>query len=158
MVSTSKSSTDMKITNKFDLEHFAPYIVSTLSRQFTTLLEKTLRQKGLSISNWRVLLCLSKNEQKTLNEIVDYTFLPQSTLSRSLARMEERKLIVRRLRSDDRRTYNIEITDYGHQMLDNTIHEVQSACEKPLDVLNPEEKDLWMITTKKIIAHLNREI
>ncbi len=136
---------------KYDLDNFAPYIVSTLSRLFADLLEKSLRAEGLSVSNWRVLLCLEKHEKRTLNQIVDYTLLPQSTLSRSLARMEERDLITRTRQDEDARTYDIRITEKGSKKIENTFHSVQKACEQPLLTLGKGEKDQWMKTMKKII-------
>jgi len=140
-----------KSLRQFDLENFAPYIISTLSRQFATLLEQSLKKKGLSISNWRVLLCLSEYKTRTLNEIVDYTLLPQSTLSRSLNRMQDRNLIIRQKRKDDHRTYDIEITNFGLSTLSTTYKEIQAICDEPLAVLTSEEKQFWLSTTKKII-------
>ncbi len=138
----------------FDLENFAPYMLSTLSRKFSVLLEKSLRSEGLSLSNWRVLLCLSTYEQRTLNQIVDYTLLPQSTLSRSLVRMEERGLISKTRRSDDARNYKIKITQQGRNKLENTMQTVQIACEEPLKILTADEKKVWMKIMKKIIANV----
>lgn len=146
-----------KIDDPYDLENFAPYIVSTLSRQFATLLESSLKQKGLSISNWRVLLCLSKYKKRTLNEIVDYTLLPQSTLSRSLNRMEEKGLIKRRKSKGDNRAYDIKITEAGRTTLNTTFHEIYTICEEPLAILNSDERQNWLSTTKKIIYHFENK-
>lgn len=142
------------MTMKYDLENFAPYIVSTLSRLFADLLEKSLKAEGLSLSNWRVLLCLEKYNERTLNQIVEYTLLPQSTLSRSLARMEERGLISRTRQDADGRTYDIRITGKGSKKIEKTYYAVQEACEKPLLSLDPEERELWMTTMKKIIKSI----
>ncbi len=146
-----------KNNEEFELEEFVPYIVSTLSRQFATLLEKSLKEKGLSISNWRVLLCLSKYEKRTLNEIVDYTLLPQSTLSRSLNRMEERGLISRTRRRNDHRTYDIEITKVGQATLEDTVQDVKKMCDEPLTILEPDERENWLSTTNKIINHFGEK-
>ena len=144
------------MTMKYDLENFAPYIVSTLSRLFADLLEKSLKAEGLSLSNWRVLLCLEQYDKRTLNQIVDYTLLPQSTLSRSLARMEERGLITRTRQDVDARTYDIQITEKGRKRIEKTYAAVQEACEKPLLALEPEERETWMKTMKKIIQNMGQ--
>lgn len=138
----------------FDLENFVPYTVSTLSRQFAALLEEALKKQDLTLSNWRVLLCLTHYEKRTLNQIVDYTLLPQSTLSRALARMEERGLISRNKNDTDQRNYDIEITELGRDTITKSFKPVLSACEEPLSFLDEKEKKAWMVTTKKIIAHL----
>ena len=144
----------MTDTPHFDLENFVPYTVSTLSRQLAALLEDALKKQGLTLSNWRVLLCLTRYEKRTLNQIVEYTRVPQSTLSRALDRMEERGLIRRNKKNDDQRIYDIEITERGRNTLETSFKSVQSACEEPLAFLDREEKKAWMVTTKKIIAHL----
>jgi len=138
----------------FDLENFVPYTVSTLSRQFASLLEDALKKQNLTLSNWRVLLCLTHYEKRTLNQIVDYTLLPQSTLSRALARMEERGLISRNKNDHDQRNYDIEITELGRDTITKSFKPVLSACAEPLSFLDENEKKAWMMTTKKIIAHL----
>lgn len=145
----------MKNKIKIDLDNFAPYIVSTLSRQFATLLETSLKKKGLSISYWRVLLCLSTHETRSLNQIVEYTLIAQSTLSRSLVRMEKKGLITRERKPEDNRLFNIKITDYGATILNETFNAIQKSCAKQLSGLSEEETKTWIETMKKIISHMS---
>ena len=82
------------------LERILPYLMNCLTFRLNQLLNQDLRKLGLTISNWRILAVLDVNETASINELVEYAMIEQSTVSRLISRMEEDGL-VRRDRIDE---------------------------------------------------------
>jgi DNA-binding MarR family transcriptional regulator len=139
----------------FDLDNFVPNVVSTLTRYLHGAMTRSLVPLGMNIPEWRVTFCLMRNDSSTLNEIVEMTGLKQSSLSRTLARMERKGLISRSRRETDSRFMDARITDHGRKMGRRATLAVQSACEEELAVLDAGEREVFIATMKRLIANID---
>lgn len=139
--------------DEFDLSTFLPYRLALLSRAVQALLSSALDECGLTVAQWRVYLCLVRNGPSTLNEIVAFTRLPQSSLSRSIARMDERGLVRSGRNPEDRRRSVIAITPAGRRQLAKAIAAVNRTCDGALS-LAPEERARFGTTVEYLIDRL----
>lgn len=137
----------------FDLSTFLPYRLALLSRAVQSLLSSALEECGLTVAQWRVYLCLVRKGPSTLNDVVAFTRLPQSSLSRSIARMDEKGLVRSRRNPADRRHSVIEITPAGRQQLAVAIEAVNRTCDDALS-LAPEERARFGKTVESLIDRL----
>lgn len=137
---------------EIDLDNFFPYIVSTLTRDFHSVMDRTLSTMQLSIPEWRVLLMLTRNESCSLNELVNLTGVPQSTLSRVIDRMEKKQFLVRIKKAGDNRFSDIRIGDKGLETVTPATNALQQACNQALASLDTEERDSMIGTMKKLIG------
>jgi|GEM_PF-2693793 len=138
----------------FDLMNFLPHRLAILSRVTQVMLASVLDASGLTIAQWRVYLCLAQLGPSTLNSIAEFTQLPQSSLSRSVARMAERNLVRNTRNEGDRRLLRIEITDEGRAQLNQAIRAIREDwanvfADAPVD----EQK--FLKTVNKLIDHLS---
>jgi DNA-binding MarR family transcriptional regulator len=137
----------------FDLSSFLPYRLSALSALTQRLLEVTLARGGVTIAQWRVFLCLVTKGSCTLNEVVAFTHMPQSSLSRSIAAMHERGLVRNARNPTDRRIARIEITPKGRRAFAVLTESIEAACTDAFR-LNPVEEALLIRRLDELIRRL----
>lgn len=132
----------------FDLMTFLPHRLAILSRLSQVLLASALEASNITIAQWRVYLCLEQQGPSTLNAIAAFTQLPQSSLSRSVARMAERQLVRNTRDEGDRRLSCIEITEEGREQLRRAVESIKRewACVLEQAPLN-EKEFLAMVNT-----------
>ena len=85
------------------LQHFAPYLINSISLSWTTHLADALKAHDMTTTKMRALAILSISSPVTINELSFYALTEQSTMSRTLDALEEQSLIVRKPRAEDLR-------------------------------------------------------
>lgn len=138
----------------FDLTTFLPNRLAILSRLTQVVLASSLEKSGLTIAQWRVYLCLMTQGPSTLSSIAEYTHLPQSSLSRSVARMAERQLLRNARNAEDRRLSCIEITEKGQEQLSEAILAVKQNWAKVFESA-PIDEGNFLCTVNQLIHHLS---
>lgn len=140
---------------ELDLMTFLPHRLAILSRLTQVLLAAALEQCDMTIAQWRVYLCLVQEGPSTLNGISEFTSLPQSSLSRSVAKMAERGLVQNQRDASDRRISKIEITDEGRAQLQKAIRAIKKNWA---DVFasQPIEEESFLETVNQLIVHLSQ--
>jgi len=137
----------------FDLMTFLPHRLAILSRLTQVMLGSVLDASGLTIAQWRVYLCLVQLGPSTLNRIADFTQLPQSSLSRSVARMAERNLVRNARNEEDRRLLHIEITDEGRAQLNRAIRSIREDWTNVL-ANAPVDEQKFLKTVNELIDYM----
>lgn len=141
----------------FELANFLPYKLSALSRLTQKLLASTLSQSGLTVAQWRVYLCLASKGPMHLNGIADFTHLPQSSLSRSIAQMDERGLVRNARDKSDRRISRIELTPEGRRRVAELTAAMDAACQSAFQ-MNPTEEAGFLKTLDALIGRLSNQL
>jgi len=137
-----------------DLTTFVPWLTSSLTRHLHGIMTEALTQLDVSIADWRVMLCLSKADACTLTEVVEFTGLIQSSLSRALVRLENIGLITRSRRRADARLMSIRLTPVGHTVCSQATHVVRQACDAELEVLTRAERETFVRIAHKLLAEI----
>ncbi|MBL0419218.1 MarR family transcriptional regulator [Ramlibacter sp. AW1] len=142
----------------FDLNHFLPHKLSVLSRLTQDLLAATLGRSGMTVAQWRVYVCLSAQGPCHLNGIAEFTRLPQSSLSRSIAQMAERGLVQNARDENDRRIARIELTEQGRAHLARLTAEIQASCDSVFAMDDEKASRLFHRTIDELVARLNERV
>jgi DNA-binding MarR family transcriptional regulator len=108
------------------------YIMINVSWQLKETLRKTFLSKGFDVTadQFAVLLRLWEQDGLSQLELCQKTCKTKSNLTRILDSMEKRELLFRQLSKQDRRSYNIVLTDKGKSIKDSlvtTALQVQTA-------------------------------
>ncbi len=83
--------------------------------------ERDLARFGVTLSMYRVLAALSRQEDVRLGELADLTDMEVSTLSRLIGTMQSRRLVSRRRSGKDARAVRIRATDQGRALAQKLI-------------------------------------
>ncbi|MDJ0928366.1 MAG: MarR family winged helix-turn-helix transcriptional regulator [Gammaproteobacteria bacterium] len=141
-----------------DLGHFAPYLVANLNHHFQDLLARSLDTFGLTIAEWRTLVCLTRAEKATIDDIVRFTRLPQSSISRTVGKLRERRLIRRRDSPRDRRAREIRLSAAGARAVNQANRTVTIAAKAELERLLGGDSERWIEAMRTMLKRIeNRE-
>lgn len=96
------------------LEGFLPYRLNILATEVSQSLARAYGRKfGISIPEWRVLATLGQFGVITARDIGGHSRMHKTTVSRAVAALEKRRLIVRRANRADMREAFLALTDAG---------------------------------------------
>lgn len=144
----------------FNPYSMAPSIISRLSSHFQKIVAQTVRPLDLIVAEWRILATLATFGTNTVNEIVLRTRLPQSTISRSIKRLEGKGLV--RITKDrkDNRFSVIDMTQDGLEKCEIASREITRCCDEILNELQEKLTEIdvraWLSTAKEmnnILSH-----
>jgi DNA-binding MarR family transcriptional regulator len=104
------------------------------------------RAKGLTLSQLGVLGRLYREGKATATELAGYMRIKPQSLTRLVADLERRKLIVRRSKEEDRRQSLLEITEAGTRLLDQDLRDQRAKLAQVIGKeLIPAEQELLRI-------------
>lgn len=102
---------------KYRLHHSVGYLLSVTSRQQERRLEDSLKELGLTRITWCVLLAVGNEELVHPSEIAEFVGIDRTAMSRALRQMEAAGMVARTSGGDDRRMTAVQLTDKGHDLL-----------------------------------------
>lgn len=115
-------------------------------RMATFRLARRLRSERaidrMSDGQFAVLAALSLHGSHTLGELADRERVSAPSMNRTVNCLEESGYATRTPDADDRRKVNIDITDTGREVVDETVRRRDSWLEKALVSLPPEQRDV----------------
>jgi MarR family 2-MHQ and catechol resistance regulon transcriptional repressor len=108
-----------------------------------------LGQTGLGDSEFRVLEVLFHRGPLPVNTIGPKVWLTPGSISVAVDRLEK-KALVKRKSTDDRRVRLVELTAKGRALIANTFREHAAAMEQAAGVLSKEERLALLRLLKKL--------
>ena len=136
------------------LEQFLPYRLNVLAGLTSSALAQIYADRyGLSIPAWRVIVTLGQYEHRTARDMAPDGVMHKSTVSRAVAALEKRGLVVRRPNLDDRREEWLALTPQGRAIYEAVAPEALAVEERLVSVLTPQEQ----ATLAALIDRLTRQ-
>ena len=129
--------------NKLE-EHYVPFqcmIVSNTNR---------FNVEGVSTAQYYILDTLFKQGPKTTKELAELKGISQSGISKLTKRLLEKNYILQERQADDRRSYNIVLTDEGKAFLRRVESLGNEIMDLIKDALTPKEVDGFADMCRKI--------
>jgi len=135
----AKNINDM---NKEELEEIPiSAIISTIHRYHSMYINRKLKDYGITIGQFPILICLANDiKPKTQNEIATTFKLNDGTITRALQKLEEKELIKRKTDPDNKRRNLIVLSKKGKTLAQELNH-IDEDWEKDIFV-NLSSKDI----------------
>ncbi len=108
-----------------------------------------LSRTGLGDSDFRVLEALLHKGPLPVNTIGPKVWLTPGSISVAVDRLEK-KVLVKRKNTDDRRVRLVELTPKGRALITKTFREHAAAMEQAADVLSKDERRMLLRLLKKL--------
>lgn len=135
------------------VEQFLTYrlhaLHSALNRQAIEILG---RVSGLGLPEWRVISLLGTGATLTARKIGQTSAIDKGLLSRTLAAIEQRGLIVTARDARDRRLVKVTLTAKGQAIYDQTIPHMQARQRALMKALNKSEQTVVFPIIDKLLA------
>ncbi len=111
-------ATEMNLepTPRFDLGRHVPHLLNRVTIATFALFEDRLKERGLVLGDWRILAALHQQTPLRVRDLVQRTGIEPPTVSRLLAGLESRGLVVRAPSGDDARGILVRSTSEGQAL------------------------------------------
>ncbi len=140
----------------FALEHFIPYRLSVLTNTISGAIARLYAERfGLAIAEWRVMAVLGRFWPLSANEVCRRTAMDKVRVSRAVARLVVRRLVVRRADPHDRRRAVLRLGAGGRATHDRIVPLARAREARLLDALSPDERAALDRLLAKLQARAN---
>ena len=134
------------------------YIVESifrLSDLFKQIWEKEfLKQENITPLQFNILWVILEEKAETIQDIKRLLIVSSASLSQTLNRMEEKKLIKRVYGKWDKRYVNIQVTKLGEEKYMKLLKQYEALINKKLSFLSAQEQETLKWLLDKIEKYL----
>lgn len=126
---------------RLELDSFIPYRLSVLQQEVSRLIATAYAEEfGLMRHDWRVMAVLGNDQPLSAHQVCDRTNMDKVQVSRAIARLLGRELVVRVQDAQDRRRWILRLTPAGETMYCAIIPAAQDRETALLAILSGSER------------------
>jgi DNA-binding MarR family transcriptional regulator len=135
------------------LEQFLPYQLNVVASLVSQALSRVYaRRYGIGVPEWRVLVTLGQYETMTAKAIGAHTYMHKTKVSRAVALMEKRRLLVRRANRADKREAFLSLTPAGRTMYEEVAPHALDFAKRLTEILTPNDRDAFNRAVAQLTA------
>lgn len=129
------------------------YSIEQAIKEYRKVSQKNISEivQDITIDQCLVLMILKKDAKISQNELANLIFKDNASVTRMIELMVKKDYLIRTIHKEDRRKFNLEITEKGKKTLELINPIVQINRETALNGLSLEEINLLDKTLNKII-------
>jgi DNA-binding MarR family transcriptional regulator len=102
--------------SELHIDSFLPTLIRNLSEGMALSMSRRITGPfRLTMTEWRILLQLAEHEALTASDIVDYSAMEKSKVSRAIKSLEARDLVTRQVAENDHRVKRLAMTETGRK-------------------------------------------
>ena len=141
----------VECSEELRLEVFMPFRLNRLAEAVSTNLSAIYRDRfGLQIPEWRVLVTVGKSEGLTAQQIAFSTRMHKTRVSRAVACLETRNLLVRQTNDADGREITLGLTKAGQRLYAALVPLALQRESQLLSCLSPTEQRAFLHSMTKL--------
>lgn len=130
-------------------------LTNKVSKKLTSYLNNKLEKFNITTEQWTVLLKLSKQNKISQKLLAEVSGKDQSTLARILDILERKAFIERHPSKEDRRSFEIHITDSGLNLVGEVSPFLEDLFNKLLKDISLEKLEVYNSVLLKIDKNIN---
>lgn len=140
----------------FRLDTFLPYRLSVTANRISRAFARAYAERfGLTIPEWRVMAVLGTGGPLPAAAIVERTAMDKVKVSRAVAALEAKALVLRRPHPEDRRSALLELAPAGRRVFEQIVPLARALEAELTAVLGPEDRALLAALLGRLDAHLS---
>jgi DNA-binding MarR family transcriptional regulator len=133
------------------LEQFLPYQLNVVASLVSQALSRVYaRRYRIGVPEWRVLVTLGQYGVMTGKAIGAHTHMHKTKVSRAVALLERRKLLVRRANRADMRESFLSLTAPGRSMYEELAPHAIDFARRLTEILSPSDRDAFDRVLKEL--------
>lgn len=131
------------------------YLIEQAIKEYRKVSQRNISKivKDITIDQCLVLIILNNNDQISQNELANLIFKDNASITRMIELMVKKEYINRTIHKQDRRKFNLEITEKGKKTLELITPIVLLNRETALHGLSLDEINILDKTLNKIISN-----
>jgi DNA-binding MarR family transcriptional regulator len=133
------------------LEHFLPYQLNVIASLVSQALSRVYaRRYRIGVPEWRVLVTLGQYGVMTGKAIGSHTHMHKTKVSRAVALLEKRRLLVRRANRADMRESFLSLTASGRAIYEELAPHALDFARKLTELLAPADREAFDRALKQL--------
>jgi DNA-binding MarR family transcriptional regulator len=133
------------------LEQFLPYQLNVVASLVSQALSRVYaRRYRIGVPEWRVLVTLGQYGVMTGKAIGTHTHMHKTKVSRAVALLEKRKLVVRRANRADMRESFLSLTGPGRAIYEELAPHALDFAQRLTDILTPSDREAFNRALRQI--------
>ena len=134
------------------------YTIEKTIKSYRKFAQRRIDQANLDITidQWLVLNCLSKNENISQNKLAELIFKDVASVTRIIDLLVKKEYVIRSFHSSDRRRFNLTITDKGDTIIREASRIVNENRTAALENISAEEAKQADLILQKLIANCEK--
>jgi len=131
------------------------YLIERAIKEYRKVSQRNISKiiKDITIDQCLVLIILNKDVKISQNELAKLIFKDSASITRMIELMVKKDYLIRTIHNEDRRKFNLEITEKGKKTLELINPIAKLNRETALNGLSLEEINLLEKTLNKIITN-----
>jgi DNA-binding MarR family transcriptional regulator len=139
------------------LEQFLPYQLNVLSSLVSQALSRVYAQRyGIGVPEWRLLVTLGQFPMMTAKAVGAHTHMHKTKVSRAVAILEKRRLLVRRPNRDDKREAFLSLTAAGRNIYEELAPHALDFAARLTEILTPADREAFNRALNQLTARSAR--
>jgi DNA-binding MarR family transcriptional regulator len=133
------------------LEHFLPYQLNVVASLVSQALSRVYAKRHrIGVPEWRVLVVLGQQHAMTGKAIGAQTHMHKTKVSRAVAILEKRKLLVRRSNRSDMRESYLSLSASGRAMYEELAPHALEFAKRLTEILSPADREAFDRAVKQL--------
>lgn len=140
----------------FLLAHSPFYLIAHADFEYHEDVTAVLAKYGITKNMYRIMTVLREDEPAAISHLADRSLVKRSTVSRIVDRMTEMKLVSTAIDPQDNRVTTVNLTPFGHEMLDRMTPIVANQFRRAIDGLSSDEISELVRILKHVTNNLSK--
>ena len=137
------------------LENFLPYVMNRMAENISTELSSIYRGNyNLNVAQWRIIANLAQHQTLLAQDIVKFTDMEKSMISRAVNALVDRGLVVGEQAEGDNRAKNLRLTPQGDTLYQAIVPEVLAWEKDLLSCLSKTQQSDLLSSLEKLKTKL----
>jgi DNA-binding MarR family transcriptional regulator len=134
------------------LEEFLPYLLNVVASLSSQALSRVYAQRySIGVPEWRVLVTLGQYGVMTGKAVGAHSHMHKTKVSRAVALLEKRKLLVRRANRADMRESFLSLTAAGRAMYEDLAPHALDFARRLMEILTPGDRAAFDRALRQLI-------
>lgn len=126
--------------DRLELDGFMPYRLSVMQQEVSRVIAEAYMEKhGLMRHDWRVMAALGIDQPLSANEVCQRTNTDKVQVSRAIARLKRKGLVIQQQDAGDRRRSSLRLTGRGEGIYRDIVPAARAREAELLSVLSGTE-------------------
>lgn len=135
------------------------YSIEQAIKEYRKVSQRNIEKivKDITVDQCLILMILEKDSEISQKEVADLIFKDKASITRMIELMVKKDYLTRTIHQEDRRKFNLEITEKGKETMELINPTIQINRQTALNGLSPEEINFLDKTLKKIITNCKQK-
>ena len=135
------------------LERFLPYQLNVVASLTSQALSRVYaRRYRIGVPEWRVLVTLGQYGVMTGKAVGAHSHMHKTKVSRAVALLEKRRLLVRRANREDMREAFLSLTATGRAMYEELAPHALDFARRLTEILTPQDREAFNRAVQQLTA------